>query len=237
MDRVERFDDPTEALNAALDGKQAQIWTALPGIIESYDPAAMTVSVQPAIQGSKEDETGAKTPEKLPLLVDVPVVFPRGGGFTLTFPIKGGDECLVIFASRCIDSWWQSGGVQEQAESRMHDLSDGFALVGPSSQARNLTPQADSENTQLRSDDGKNSVTITPSGVITAEAATQLILRAPNVRIEGALSISGLNGGDTTAELQGTLRATDDLIANGKSGFHHTHPGIQPGSGSTGQPQ
>ena len=33
------------------------------------------------------------------------MVFPGGGGFALTFPVAAGDECLVVFASRCIDDY------------------------------------------------------------------------------------------------------------------------------------
>jgi hypothetical protein len=65
--------------------------------------------------------------------------FPRGGGCTLTFPVKEGDECLVIFADRCIDFWWQSGGIQEPVDGRMHDLSDAFCIVGPQSQAKKIS--------------------------------------------------------------------------------------------------
>ena len=32
------------------------------------------------------------------------------------------------------DSWWQSGGIGVPIESRMHDLSDGFAILAPTSQ-------------------------------------------------------------------------------------------------------
>ncbi|WP_302441547.1 Gp138 family membrane-puncturing spike protein, partial [Bilophila wadsworthia] len=130
MDRRERWAEPVEALRAALDGRQAEMWTALPGIVQSFDPAAMTVSVQPAVAGRISDEAGKAASVDLPILPDVPVVFPGGGGFALTFPVAAGDECLVVFASRCIDAWWQSGGVGEPMEPRMHDLSDGFALVG-----------------------------------------------------------------------------------------------------------
>ena len=33
MDRRERWAEPVEALRAALDGRQAEMWTALPGIV------------------------------------------------------------------------------------------------------------------------------------------------------------------------------------------------------------
>ncbi|WP_413206709.1 Gp138 family membrane-puncturing spike protein, partial [Rhodospirillum sp. A1_3_36] len=143
----------------AQDGRQAEIWTALPGIIQSYDPLAITVTVQPSLKGILTDGRGKATEVTLPLLVDVPVCFPCGGGFTLTFPIKPGDEAMVVFSSRCIDSWWQSGGIQDQAEQRMHDLSDGMAIVGLRSQPRVLNPVADPENVQLRSDDGEQHIT------------------------------------------------------------------------------
>jgi hypothetical protein len=85
--------------------------------------------------------------------VDVPVIFPRGGGCTLTFPVKAGDECLLIFADRCIDFWWQNGGVQKPVDLRMHDLSDAFAIVGPQSQAHKISGISTSA-AQLRTDDG-----------------------------------------------------------------------------------
>jgi len=163
MDRRERFNDPVEATRAALDGRQAEIWTAVPGIVQSFDPAASTVTVQPAIRGSIEVPGGAVQSVALPLLVDVPVVWPGAGGFTLTFPIQPGDECLVVFAARCIDAWWQSGGVQEPLERRMHDLSDGLALVGPRSQARQL-PDINTKHMQLRTDDGQTYIEIRPDG-------------------------------------------------------------------------
>ena len=169
MDRREQLDDPVEALRTALDGRQAEIWTALPGIVAGFDPGAMTVSVQPAVKGAIVGEDGKARQVPLPLLVDVPVSFPQGGGFTLTFPVKAGDECLVVFASRCIDGWWQSGGVQAPAERRMHDLSDGFAIVGVRSQPRVL-PAVNPENVQLRSDDGADFVEITPAGTVRLEA-------------------------------------------------------------------
>lgn len=169
MDRRERFDDPVEALRAAMDGRLAEVWTALPGIVQSFDAQAQTVSVQPAIKGRVTRADGAVVSVTLPLLVDVPVIWPSGGGFTLTFPLAAGDEALVVFASRCIDAWWQSGSVQEPLSPRQHDLSDGIAFVGPRSQARRL-PGISTENVQLRTDDGTTYLEITPGGKVRIEA-------------------------------------------------------------------
>lgn len=203
MDRRERVADSVEPLRAALEGKQAELWTALPGLIESYDPEAQTASVQPALKGFVIAETGEKESVDLPLLVDVPVVFPTGGGFSLTFPVRSGDECLVVFASRCIDGWWASGGVQPPLEGRMHDLSDGFALVGPRSQTRLLEPPADDVAVQLRSDDGRAFVEIDPTGSVWVEAAGSvtatardtITLNAPEIRFWGNVTSAPFDPG------------------------------------------
>ena len=135
MDRRERLEGYglSEAVLAAMSSHQAGMWTALPGIVQSVNLTAMTVEVEPTVQALLTAADGTETWTNIPVLPDVPICFPGGGGFTLTFPVAVGDECLVVFSSRCIDAWWQSGGVQPQAELRMHDLSDAFAIIGPRS--------------------------------------------------------------------------------------------------------
>lgn len=167
MNQAQFLNDAEEAMRAALDGRQSNIWTAMPGIIQSVNLTAMTCEVQPAIQGKVQDDTGEIQTVDLPLLVDVPLVFPSGGGFILTFPIAVGDEVLVCIASRCIDSWWQLGGVQVPMEARMHDLSDGFAIPGPKSQPQAiLTPSVSATEVQLRNNLGTTYLSITPAGLI-----------------------------------------------------------------------
>lgn len=153
MDQREQSGDHTEALQAMLDGRQARLWTAMPGIIQSFNAAKMTCEVQISIMGLQTKPDGSQQAVKIALCVDCPVVFPSGGGFMLTFYPEQGDECLLVFASRCIDAWWQSGGIQKQQELRMHDLSDGFAIPGPRSVPNALT-NIKEHAVQLRSNDG-----------------------------------------------------------------------------------
>ena len=243
MDRRERWAEPVEALRAALDGRQAEMWTALPGIVQSFDPAAMTVSVQPAVAGRISDEAGKASSVDLPILPDVPVVFPGGGGFALTFPVAAGDECLVVFASRCIDAWWQSGGVGEPMEPRMHDLSDGFALVGVRSQPHRLSPPCTRGTRSSAPTTGAPTSRSRPEGRLRrwgprpspSEAARSITLDAPRIVIKGPLSMQSQGGGATTATLAGSLNATGDVTASNISLNSHTHPGDS--GGTTGGPQ
>jgi len=198
MDRGQLYSDPEESLRAALDGRQATMWTALPGIVKSVDLAKMTCSVQPALQGTVEDENGAITSVNLPLLVDVPIQFPSGGTFVMTFPIAVEDEVLVVFSSRCIDAWWQSGGVQRTMEARMHDLSDGFAIPGVFSQP-NVVSSISATEAQIRLKDGTAYISLTASGKIGVVNATtdlkEVLTDLQTVLNTFMTTLSGFSGG------------------------------------------
>lgn len=233
MDRNNIINDPETAQRYSLDGRQAQIWTAMPAIVISVDLAKMTCAVQPSIKGIQTSEDGTETFVNLPKLVDVPICFPSAGGFTLSFPIASADEVLVVIANRCIDSWWELGGAgplkldpQIPSEFRMHDLSDGFAIPGPRSQPR-VVPNISTTNVQLRNDAGTCYLEITPGG--------QINLVAPGgVAVTGGLTFTG------NLHVTGNLSADGEVIAKAatlpKLLSTHVHSGVTTGGGNSGPP-
>ena len=233
----ERSSSLESTVRTALIGAQAGIWTALPGIVQSFDASAVTAVVQPAIKAMVTRPDGEKQAAKLPLLLDCPVVFPRGGSCTLTFPVKAGDECLVVFSARCIDAWCQSGGIQLPMESRMHDLSDGFVMVGPMSQAKKIG-NISTTAVQLRSDDGVAFVEIDPgSKNIRAKTSSLVSIEAPNIHLTGNVTITGTvtqSGGNTA--MTGNVSVNGDVSANGISLTQHKHGGVQSGGSTTSPP-
>lgn len=248
MDRRERVDDPEVALREAFDGLRAGVWTALPGIIESFSSSASappTCSVQPAIKANVRNVDGSIASVALPLLVDCPVQFPSGGNCTLTFPVKQGDECLVVFASRCIDGWWQAGGVQEQAELRMHDLSDGFVLLGFRSTPRALAGVS-TVATQLRADDGATFIEMNPAlqkvRIVAPggfDVVAPLSTFSASVTITGLLTfVGGMVGSalsGAAAVFNGVLNVIGQITANGKR-VDDTHTHHENGAGSNTGP-
>ena len=222
IDRREELDDAEEAQRLAFEGQQAGMWTAIPAIVTSVDLSAQTVSAQPAVQGENLSKDGVKTLVNLPVLVDVPICWPRGGGYALTFPIAIGDEVLIVFSSRCIDGWWQSGGVQKAAEFRMHDLSDGFAIFAPTSQPKKLSNI--SAGVELRNDAGTNYVRIL-GGTISLKATTAINIDAPIVNVTGVLNVTG-----NYNQISGVQ------TFNGINFATHKHTGVTTGGGTTGNP-
>jgi len=240
----ERQDSPELVLKALADSLSTSLRVAMPGIIQSFDVDAVTATIQPAVKASVRQADGSLSSVVLPLLVDVPVVFPRGGGVTLTFPVAAGDECLVVFADRCIDYWWQNGGVQEPVDQRQHHLADAFALVGPQSQAKKISGISTS-TAQFRSDDGSTFLEIDPATKkmkIVAPGGLEVITPQADfseaVTIKGLLSwMGGMVGSiasGTAAKITGMVEFVGGVFANGKRiDDKHKHGGVERGGGQT----
>jgi hypothetical protein len=138
----------------------------------------------------------------LPILDDVPIVLPMGGGFSLTFPIKPGDECDLVFSDMAFDLWWQSGGVQKQPDGKLyrHDIGDAKAHFGLRNQTRVLSNYS-TTSAQLRSDDG----------TVTIDLSLAEINLGGDVNVTENLHVgSGASGSFTTST--GTVVTVQDGI-------------------------
>ncbi len=246
--RDELLNDIETAMRLMLDGRQSCLWTAIPGRVTEVSYSAMTVSVQPLIKGTILNENGTETSVDLPLLIHVPIVWPGAAGFIMTFPVPVDSEVLVIFSSRCIDAWWQSGGIQKPMEARMHDLSDGFAIPGPRSQP-NVVSGISSTEFQIRNGAGTSYFAIGADGKLKIVAPAEVDITAPLCKITGNLTVSGTivaTGGITGATLAtagagsatigGAVNVTGDVIAGGVSLKTHVHSGVTTGLSNTGAP-
>ena len=115
----------------------------IPCIVQSYNSANNTVECQPAVRERIINEDGTIQYIQLPLLINVPIVFPGSVNFDIKFPLSKNDECLVFFSDLSIDNFWQNGSVQNPVEVRRHDLSDGMAIpCRMSLPRRKVTPKA-----------------------------------------------------------------------------------------------
>lgn len=119
----------------------------LPGIITAVDMAAGTVSVKIGIM-QKVAKQGLPNglAASYPQLTECPLVTIQGGGIGVVMPVSVDDECLVVFSDRCIDAWVTNGQPMPLPSVRMHDINDGFVIVGLNSLPNALlTPLDDGE--------------------------------------------------------------------------------------------
>ncbi len=150
MDQRERFSDDEEALRAAVAGVLKHHHFAAVSIL-AQDSDGKTLVAQPAMKRRDVAQDGTTQFVDHPVLLDVPIHHPGGGGVTHTFAQKAGDEIVSIILSRPSSPWKQNGGVQQPVETRMNSLSDAVALPGFRSDPRQLQ-QISTTSAQVRDD-------------------------------------------------------------------------------------
>ncbi len=117
-------------LNAVKSQTFADLRVSMPARVEKYDDATQLADVQPLLKESYTDEEGERAIARLPVITNVPVVFPGGGGMRITFPVRAGDTVMLVFSDRSIDSWLAQGGEATPEDERRHHLSDAIAIPG-----------------------------------------------------------------------------------------------------------
>lgn len=193
----ERTMDEIEIARRTLDAASIDLRVAAPGIIQSVDYGRQTCTVQLAIRERLNHEGDLEWVD-IPILPDVPFFVYSGGGYCLTLPVAPGDECLVVFGDSCMDAWWQNGGVQNQADHRRHDLSDGFAIVGFRSQP-NVVGGFSSGSAMLRNASGSAYIEIAGDAIHIQSGGTTIdgvpFMGHTHSGVEsGGSSTGGVNG-------------------------------------------
>lgn len=122
--------DLTEVLEAVLEARLADVHTAIPGKIKSYDAATQTAEVVVQIRAQTPKEDGSLASEEAPVIPNVPVQWPRGGGYALHFPLAAGDFVLLVFSEAAMGHWRETGQLADPGDLRRHSLAYPFAIPG-----------------------------------------------------------------------------------------------------------
>lgn len=106
------------------------------GIVRTFYKEDLTVDVQIANKktlGLNAD--GTQNITEFPL-IRAKVVYCNP---YITYPIKQGDECVMLFSDREIESWFINGDTNAEGYPRMHDKTDAVALFGLRSLPKMIT--------------------------------------------------------------------------------------------------
>lgn len=68
-----------------------------------------------------------------PKLTDVPMFYLGSPTAGVTTPVKAGDQCILIYNDRSLDSWFQDKNQKTLSSNRLHSMSDAVAIVGVNS--------------------------------------------------------------------------------------------------------
>lgn len=133
------MDDSTVTVfREILDARAAEIHTALPAKVLTYDAAKQIASVQPMVQDVFYDTAGNLKTRSFPVL-SVPVAFIRGGGYFVSVPLAAGDTGMLVFSELPIDRWRSSGQESHPVNARRHGVGNAVFYPGvrPRAQALN----------------------------------------------------------------------------------------------------
>lgn len=182
------------AMGELFDDLMTDVHTAAPARVISFDSSLQTCVVQPTL---KRKYKGSDTAELLPVIEDVPVIFPGSNDLFLTFDLKADSYVLLIFSERAIADWMVQGGEVDPQRKRKHALSDAIAIPG-------ILP--------------------TPSILTTVEADTISMrnkLNTANVKVKTDGNVVVNNGVGTALEFARMKAAFDTFINDFDL---HTHP-------------
>jgi len=170
-------------IKQAIDSRLIDLHTAMPAKVERYYADRQLVDVQPQIKRELVSENGARVGESLPLITDVPVLFPRAGGYFISFPIQKGDFVQLLFNEHSLSKWHHEGKEGASDEAEMHGFQGAVAILGlyPNQHAlKNISVK----NLALGKSDGAQ-IHITPTEVLLgSKDATKEIALADKVLSE-----------------------------------------------------
>lgn len=125
--------EPTfaEVITGAIDSKLLDLHTCMPGVVVGFDAIGQSVNVQPVIKRAIHSYAGELVHEQLPIIHNVPVAFPGGGGYVMRFPVTAGDHVWLMFSEAAMSQWRTTGQISEPLDLRRHDLSYACAMYLP----------------------------------------------------------------------------------------------------------
>ena len=208
----EHIPSDVETLRRVIEARVTEIQVGVPSSVVSYDPSTGTCSAQPLVRRPLQDIDRVVF-ENLPILEDIPIVWPQGGGYAITFPIKKGDLVILVATTWNAHNAMNSGEISDPNELKFQSVSSVFAHPGWRCDADPLV-SATSDEMRLGRDGEDQAIEISDTEIRIGTGATEAIPREDLVQ-------SALTG------LQAKL---DSLIAIFNA---HVHLGILPGPGAT----
>lgn len=168
--------DTIEGIEQLILQKIGSIHTCMPGTVLSFDAGSCRASVKPTLKFYTTDERVLE----YPVIDGVPVFMPHAGGAQITYPVKAGDSCLIVFSERSLDEWLGEGS-EDNHDPRRFDMTDGFCFVG-------MMPSQSISADNVEVINGGTKISLTPGNTINIVG---------NINVQGTITCSGdvLGGG------------------------------------------
>jgi hypothetical protein len=190
-------------LTHTVESKLIDTHVAMIARVERYDAEKQVVDVQPQLKrrvlalhsGESPGDEERTVAESLPVLCNVPVLFPRAGGFFISFPIQRGDCVQLLFNDWPIDGWRHGddpGDSMLPAEN--HGLHGAVAIPGIYPAAQALSTKDADQNALVIGKENGAQIHLTSSDIALGDAtAKDTVALASKVISELQRIVTALN--------------------------------------------
>lgn len=208
------FAKPTldNVLQAVKDNVHENLNCINIGQIVEFNSTNQTAQVQVMIKRISEIKLdGTIVYQQFPtILNDVPCFVLFGGTGYLTMPITKGDNCILLFADREIDNWFQNGSYTATTTLRTHDVSDAIAIVGINSLQTSIQSYL---TTGIKMAFGSTNIQLTAAEI--ASVAT-IFLHTGNMHVTGNCIVDGtLSAGNGATGTFDTVTVHNGIVVSG----------------------
>jgi len=144
------------------------VMTSLPGKIVSYDPATKLATVEPMVHNG----------HALPPIPEVPIKWPRFGGYRLVGPLNAGDEVTIHFHKWDPSRFRVSG---EKSQTNLTRDTGIYAYAVPGSESETSTYNGGGDALlHLGTDDAVTEIKVSTNSVTLKAATVNLTADAPS---------------------------------------------------------
>ena len=234
-----------EVIQSIFNYQMQDKFTALPGVVLRVinSSGQQLLDVQPCVSLRNRDGT---VTQQAPIL-NVPYQQPASSVGGTVFPVAVGDNVLLVFQMRGIDTWkYGQGGLSAPSDYRMFSNQDCVAIpcISPVSKTPSMKNKhsGDYEIGDTLVFNGGTEIILKANGTTVVNSPSKVTVNSPNVEINattvkinasstvisGDLSVSG----NTT--VAGNLGVSGQGSIAGKDFITHTHSGVETGPGTTG---
>jgi len=203
-----------------------KINTSIPAIIDEFDTTTQRVSATPAIKAKITKPDGTFDFIDYPKITNIPLAVQSGNGISITYPIKKGNLCTLIFSQRSIDNLLTDstrtakpfiGSEAYTSTLRCMDLTDAMCFPGIITNSNKISSY-NNDSVEIRNADASVKITVSQNGLTLKQDGATLKLNGGDVEIEA-----------TNIKLTGTT-----VMINNKNFDTHVHGGVESGTSNTG---
>lgn len=248
-----------EVIESFIDYSMQNRFTALPGVVLRVHNkgAQQLIDVQPCVSIKNRDDTVTQQAT----ILNVPYQQPASSLGGVVFPLNVGDNVLLVFQMRGIDTWkYGEGGLSAPSDYRMFSNQDCIAIpcISPTSKTQTAankhsgdyslgdTILYNSKDTEVILKQSGKVVVNCKNAEINASDSTTINTKDFKINCDSYLVSSGsyqistgsyaLAAGAGGATTSGTMVMSGSFVLNGITLESHTHGGVTTGSGNTGGP-